>query len=228
MLPLFDSLRDITLHSMSIRMLLAVICGGLIGMEREMKRRPAGFRTHILICLGASMTTLTGEFLFLNMKYSLDITRMGASVAVGMGFIGAGTIIVTRHRKIKGLTTAAGLWTAAIVGLSVGAGFYEGGIIATLLILMAELLLSKVEHRLFYRRKEISIFVRYHQKEHFDGMIRALKEKGVTVLSMEVTPNTDEDRHSNAICQLYIGSIKEDEIADCVCSLEGIDDITIY
>ena len=107
-----------------IRMLLAVICGGLIGIEREHKRRPAGFRTHILICLGASLTTLTSQYIYLQLDMFTDLTRLGAQVIAGMGFIGAGTIIVTKRRQIKGLTTAAGLWASAIVGLAVGAGYF--------------------------------------------------------------------------------------------------------
>ena len=90
MLSIFASLRDVTLLSVAVRMLLAVLCGGAIGIEREYKRRPAGFRTHILICLGAAMVSLTSEFLFLYMKYYLDISRMSAAVASGIGFIGAG------------------------------------------------------------------------------------------------------------------------------------------
>ena len=100
MLSVFDGLRDVTLLSVFARMLLAVLCGGLIGIEREYKRRPAGFRTHILICLGASMTTLTSQYLYLNMHYYTDMGRLGAQVIAGIGFIGAGTIIVTRRRRI--------------------------------------------------------------------------------------------------------------------------------
>ena len=94
-------------------MLLAVVCGGIIGIEREFKRRPAGFRTHILICLGAAMTTLTSQYLYLCMGQYTDMARLGAQVVAGIGFIGAGTIIVTRRQRVKGLTTAAGLWAAA-------------------------------------------------------------------------------------------------------------------
>lgn len=140
MLSIFDGLRDVTLLSITVRMLLAVVCGGIIGIEREYKRRPAGFRTHILICLGAAMTTLTSQYLYLNMHYFTDMARLGAQVVAGIGFIGAGTIIVTRRQRVKGLTTAAGLWASAIIGLSLGGGFYEGGIFATLLILAAEML----------------------------------------------------------------------------------------
>ena len=121
MLSIFDGLRDITLASVAFRLILSTLCGGIVGMEREFKRRSAGFRTHILICLGAAMTTLTSEFWLVYMRYYLDAARLGAGVVAGMGFIGAGTIIVTRRQRVKGLTTAAGLWTVAIVGLAIGA-----------------------------------------------------------------------------------------------------------
>ena len=107
MLSVFDSLRDINVLSVSVRMLLAVICGGVIGIEREFKRRPAGFRTHILICLGAAMTTLTSQYLYLYMHYYTDMARLGAQVVAGIGFIGAGTIIVTRRGRGARLVPAA-------------------------------------------------------------------------------------------------------------------------
>ena len=97
MLPIFDGVRDVTLVSVCLRMVLSVLCGGAIGVEREFKRRPAGFRTHILICLGAAMTTLTGQYLYLTMHYYTDMARLGAQVIAGVGFIGAGTIIVTKR-----------------------------------------------------------------------------------------------------------------------------------
>ena len=107
---------------MLIRLVLAMLCGGVIGLERTYKRRPVGFRTHILICVGAALTTLTSEYLAVVMHYYLDITRMGAGVVAGVGFIGAGTIITTTRNRVQGLTTAAGFWVAAIIGLSLGAG----------------------------------------------------------------------------------------------------------
>ena len=99
MLPVFDGLRNITLASVAFRLILSTLCGGIVGMEREFKRRSAGFRTHILICLGAAMTTLTSEFWLVYMRYYLDAARLGAGVVAGMGFIGAGTIIVTRRHN---------------------------------------------------------------------------------------------------------------------------------
>ena len=122
MIPIFDGLRDISFLSVGVRLFLTVICGGLVGIERAYKRRPAGMRTHILICLGAAMTTLTSQYLYMVMHYYTDMARLGAQVVAGVGFIGAGTIIVTRRQRVKGLTTAAGLWGVAIIGLTLGGG----------------------------------------------------------------------------------------------------------
>ena len=88
MLPFFSSLRDFNVQSAAIRMLLAVVCGGLIGLERTYHRRPAGLRTHMLICLGAAMTTMTSQYLLLNMHFYTDMARIGAQVVAGIGFIG--------------------------------------------------------------------------------------------------------------------------------------------
>ena len=196
MIPFFDSLRDINVLSVSVRMLLAVICGGVIGIEREFKRRPAGFRTHILICLGAAMTTLTSQFLYLNMHYYTDMARLGAQVVAGMGFIGAGTIIVTRRQRVKGLTTAAGLWTAAIVGLALGGGFYEGGIAATGLILLAELLFSKLEYRMLDNAPEVNLFMEYSGKPCLEKVLKLYRERELKVINMEITRSTESETHN--------------------------------
>ena len=196
MLSIFDPLRDITVVSVAVRMLLSAVCGGIIGMEREYKRRPAGFRTHILICLGASMTTLTSQFLYLNMHYYTDMARLGAQVVAGMGFIGAGTIIVTRRQRVKGLTTAAGLWTSAIVGLALGGGFYEGAIFATALILLAELLFSKLEYRMLENAPEVNLYVEYTGKPCLESILKLYRERELKVLNLEITRSTESETHN--------------------------------
>ena len=191
MLPIFDGVRDVTVLSTTLRMLLAVVCGGLIGLEREYKRRPAGFRTHILICLGAAMTTLTSQFLYLNLHYYTDMARLGAQVVAGIGFIGAGAIIVTRRRRVKGLTTAAGLWAAAIVGLCLGGGFYEGGIFATALILAAEM----------FNAPEVNLYMEYSNKTCLDNVLRLFRDLNLKVLNMEITRSTETETHN--ACALF-------------------------
>ena len=196
MLSIFDPLRDITVLSVAVRMLLSAVCGGIIGVEREYKRRPAGFRTHILICLGAAMTTLTSQYLCVAAHYYTDVARLGAQVIAGVGFIGAGTIIVTRQQRVKGLTTAAGLWTAAIVGLALGGGFYEGGIAATGLILLAELLFSKLEYRMLDNAPEVNLFMEYSGKPCLEKVLKLYRERELKVINMEITRSTESETHN--------------------------------
>ena len=191
MLSIFDGLRDVTLLSITVRMLLAVVCGGIIGIEREYKRRPAGFRTHILICLGAAMTTLTSQYLYLNMHYFTDMARLGAQVVAGIGFIGAGTIIVTRRQRVKGLTTAS-----AIIGLSLGGGFYEGGLFATLLILAAEMFFSKLEYRMLDHAPEINLYMEYSNKACLEEVLRLFRELNLKILNLEITRSAGSEKHN--------------------------------
>lgn len=202
MLPVFDSLRNLTLFSVAIRMMLAVICGGIIGIEREFKRRPAGFRTHILICLGAAITTLTSQYLFLYMQYYTDMARLGAQVIAGIGFIGAGTIVVTRRQRVKGLTTAAGLWTSAIVGLALGAGFYEGGILIAVLIFVVEALFAKLEYRMLKKSPEVNLYMEYTDKQCLEEVLKLLREKNIKVLNLEITRSVGSERHN--ACALFL------------------------
>lgn len=196
MLPFFDGLRDVSLVSMTLRMTLAVICGGAIGIEREFKRRPAGFRTHILICLGAAMTTLISQYLYLALGQYTDMARLGAQVIAGIGFIGAGTIIVTRRQRVKGLTTAAGLWAAAIIGLSLGAGFYEGGLFATVLIMVAELFFSRLEFRMLENAPEVNLYIEYNGSDTMNVLLREFRERGLKILNMGIIHSHSNEEHN--------------------------------
>lgn len=201
MLPIFDSLRDLSLLSVAVRMLLTVLCGGVIGIEREYKRRPAGFRTHILICLGAAITTLTSQYMLLDLHYYTDIARLGAQVVAGIGFIGAGTIIVTRQKRVKGLTTAAGLWASAIIGLALGAGFYEGALLTTLMILLAEMLFSRLEYKILENASEVNLYVEYDSKECLDRLLEFYREQDTKVLNIEITRSVEA--HSHKACAIF-------------------------
>ena len=224
MLAIFNGLRTVTMLSVTVRMLLAVACGGIIGIEREYKRRPAGFRTHILICLGAAMTTLTSQYLYLNMHYYTDMARLGAQVVAGIGFIGAGTIIVTRRQRVKGLTTAAGLWAAAIIGLALGGGFYEGGIFATILILLAELLFSKLEYRMLENAPEINLYMEYTDKRCLENVLKLYRELNLKILNMEITRSTGSEKHNAcAIFSLRLNKrCKVEQLVAKVSGTEGV------
>lgn len=220
MLHFLDPLREITTVAVLVRLLFAMLCGGAIGIEREHKRRTAGFRTHILICLGAAMTTMVSQFLFREMHMYTDIGRLGAQVIAGIGFIGAGTIIVTKRRQVKGLTTAAGLWTCAIIGLAVGAGYYEAAILATAIILLAEIFFSRFEYWVLDNARNINIYVEYSGTNNLDSVIRTLKTYRVVILDLEITKS---GQNSCAIFQLQLPKkLSHDKLLTVVSTSEGI------
>lgn len=224
MLEFFSPMREFTLYSIALRMFLAILCGGLIGLERTFLRRPAGMRTHMLICLGASMTTLTSQYLLLYMNYYTDMARIGAQVVAGIGFIGAGTIIVTRHQKVRGLTTAAGLWTAAIVGLSLGAGFYEGGLSVTFMVLIAEIFFSRLERLILREAPEINLYIHYANVNTTERILLFFREHQVKVLSMQITRSEENANHtSTAIFLLRLNKkIGRKELLEKLQKLEGV------
>lgn len=224
MLPLFDSLRDLTNGSIAVRMLLAVLCGGLIGIERSRRRRPAGFRTHILICLGAAMTTLTSQYLLLDRGYYTDISRLGAQVIAGIGFIGAGAIIVTRRRRVKGLTTAAGLWACAIVGLAIGAGFYEGALIAAALVLLAEGLFSKLEYRILRNSPEVNVYVTYSEDHALKQILQHIREGNLKIVDLEITRDAGKPGY-NACAILTLQNVKRTNIDCLLTGISGIEGV---
>lgn len=123
-----EILSEINIISIFARMVLAMILCGVIGIERGIKNRPAGFMTYLLVGCGSALIMITNQYIA--DKYAgVDPTRMAAQVVSGIGFLGAGTIITTSKREIRGLTTAAGLWVAAAVGLAIGIGFYSAAVI---------------------------------------------------------------------------------------------------
>lgn len=135
-----------------LRLFLAAVLGGLVGLEREAHGRAAGLRTHILVCVGATLIMLTGVNLAMSFQYSsnVDPFRMAAQVVSGIGFLGAGTIIRFRA-SVKGLTTAASLWAVAAIGLSIGSGFYKGAFFATTLVLVSLFALTRMESKMIKR-----------------------------------------------------------------------------
>lgn len=137
---------------LTIRLLLAMLLGGLVGLEREQANHPAGLRTHILVCLGSALIMLLSIYGFADFVYEgnvrVDPARLATAVITGIGFLGAGTIIFT-GKSIAGLTTAASLWVVAAIGLAVGAGFYFPAIITTLLVIVNLTVFNKLEQRYF-------------------------------------------------------------------------------
>ncbi len=224
MLDVFDQFREVSFLAVCIKMVAAFLCGGIIGAEREIKRRSVGFRTHILITIGAAMTTLTSQYLFLEMGYFTDVGRLGAQVIAGIGFMGAGAIIVTRKNKVKGLTTAAGLWACAIVGLSIGAGFYEGAFIVTLLIIMAETVFSRLQNVISSYSPDLNVYIEYTDSAVMEKVFRQLRQNRVKILHIEITKKGEaEEKSSSAIISLRLYKSKNSEqLIELINTIPGV------
>ena len=217
MLSFFNSFRDINTVNIFFRMVFAVICGGVIGIERSMKNRPAGFRTHILIITGATAASLTGHYI-----YMILMSRLGAQVITGLGFIGAGTIIVTGTRTVKGLTTAAGLWATGIMGLAIGAGFYEGALIGTIAILFTEIVLGKIKVK---RVKGFRCVVNYLNKESLDHVLRFCKDRGIAIKALSIESARDESGANVYSAFVTLQPTTEIEHREFVHRVEAIDGV---
>ena len=137
--------EELNMFSVAFRIVLAVAVGGFIGNERGRYGRAAGLRTHILVCLGAAMTTLMGLYAVKCLGSAGDPLRMGAQVISGIGFLGAGTIMVRNRSHVTGLTTAAGLWATACIGLAIGAGFYWAAIVAFAAVMLTVTVIAHME-----------------------------------------------------------------------------------
>lgn len=155
---IISTLKDLNAWSVTVRVLLSVLLGGIIGLERGHHGRAAGLRTHILVCLGASMATMVGIYSVSVLGLAGDPLRVGAQVVSGIGFLGAGTIMVRNKDQITGLTTAAGLWATACIGLAVGLGFYLASILAFLAVIISVSILVHLE-RSVKRRSAYGFYV---------------------------------------------------------------------
>ena len=177
--------KEINLFTVALRIVLAVVFGGLIGFERGRHGSHAGMRTHILACLGGAMTSLLGVYCVTVLGYDTDPLRISAQVVSGIGFLGAGMIIVKTDKMITGLTTAAIMWTTAIIGIAVGMGFYSGSAIAVLCILFTAAVLTRIEHK---RRKAISIYVEINDLNEFDNIHNYFKSSLNNVTHVDIVP----------------------------------------
>lgn len=188
-----------------IRLILAVVLGGLVGIEREFSNHAAGFRTHILVCLGSTTIMLLSIYGFSDFVYSynvrMDPARLAAQVISGIGFLGAGAIM-RNGNIIKGLTTAASLWVVAAIGLCIGAGFYKAAVISTLLVLITLFIMNKLEKLLTKKRssKQISFYIMDNYTE-ISKLLSLFEYHNIKVINMNVNSENEPeqfegDKHS--------------------------------
>ncbi len=231
-----------SVYEVAIRLALAVVVGGLIGYEREFKNRPAGFRTHILVCLGAAITSMIQLYSIqdatnmiiqhpeLQNAMKADIGRLGAQVITGVGFLGAGTII---HEKgsIKGLTTAASIWTVACIGLAVGLGYYTLTILSTIFVFIVLVFLKTFESRFFKNSNILKLEIQYVNKknmvekleQYFEGM--GIKVKNIEFL---IDDEEEDSKYSTTMYTILAPRyIKSSGIVQKLCAFDEIYKATI-
>lgn len=183
--------REVTYAAIAFRIAAAVILGGFIGLERGLKNRPAGLRTYMLVCVGACLIMLTNQYIY--QVYAVgDPVRMGAQVVSGIGFLGAGTIVVTKRNQIKGLTTAAGLWAAAAAGLAIGIGFYEAAALGGGAIFVVLTVLHSLDNRMHHTSKTMEIYVELADAVNLGVFVRQVRDLELEIDGIQM-------EHDNAL-----------------------------
>ena len=216
-------LREVTYLAVALRIFAAVIVGGILGLERGMKNRPAGLRTYMLVCVGSCVIMLTNQYLY-QVFGAGDPVRLGAQVVSGIGFLGAGTIIVTRRNQIKGLTTAAGLWSAAGVGLALGVGFYEAAIVGTVAVFAVITLLQRMDNKLHRRSRQLEAYIELSSISLGD-FLRTARSAGIEVSNVQREFGDEESESVRA----YIATLKgkkrlnHAELMEKVLTIDGVE-----
>jgi len=211
-------LNEFNTLSIIFRLVLAVILGGIIGFERGRHGRAAGLRTHILVCVGAAMTSLTGIF-GTNLLGGGDAFRISAQVISGIGFLGVGMILVRNRTVVTGLTTAAGLWATATIGIAIGYGFYLAAIIATIVCSLAVTLLGHIEEK----GKTISnLYLEIGEPQKAGEIVRKIRKLFSSSVTVDIiSPKSQTSGHIGILVLVKEFSILEKTVAD----IEKIDGV---
>ena len=213
-------IREVTYLAITLRILIAILAGGLLGLERGMKNRPAGMRTYMLVCVGSCLIMLTNQYVF-QVYGAGDPVRLGAQVISGIGFLGAGTIVVTRRNQIKGLTTAAGLWTSAGIGLALGIGFYEAAVIGSVAIFTVITLLQRMDNNLHRKSRQLEAYIELSEQISLGDFLRTIRDSGIEIYNVQREQGGDSEGKNRA----YVATLKTKKRSNHEQILEQVADI---
>ncbi len=217
-------IQGVNALSVFLRLMFAMLVGTVIGIDRARKRRGAGIKTHVLVCMGAALVMLTAQYageVFDTSK--IDVTRMGAQVISGVGFLGVGTIIVTGRNQVRGLTTAAGLWACACIGLAVGIGFWEGALVALLLVIITFWLLVKLDSYVSHHSKVLDLYVELNTLKHASDFLKEVRNMEVKIENYEVNKTKIKNDYVTALLtiEMKYGNQRED-ILNSLKEINGV------
>ena len=215
--------REFTYLEAGLRILMAIVLGGMIGMERGLKNRPARLRTYMLVCLGACIVMLTNQYVYEAFGVG-DPVRMGAQVVSGIGFLGAGTIIVTARNQIKGLTTAAGLWASACVGLALGIGLYAVSIMGSVAIFVILTLLHELDFRMRRSTKQVEVYVELKHNVAVGQFLDFVRDRQYEPSNLQILLENTSDNGILAFSVTLKGqkNCNHDDIVTTVKTMPGI------
>ena len=196
---LLEAASEWSLLAITIRLLFALTVGLIVGIDRERKRRVAGIKTHILVCLGSALVMITSQYMMLEFGEVADISRMGAQVISGVGFLGVGTIIVTGRNQVKGLTTAASIWVCACVGLAAGIGFVEGVVVVLVFLVLTLKVLGRLDILVRKSGKEVDLYIEFVDNKGLLHFCDKMKSDGHRVVKMQLGKCESENELPNAI-----------------------------
>lgn len=218
-------IETFSLESLTLRMIISVMLGGMIGLARAKQGQAAGLKTHVLVSLGASLSVIIGLYTTEVLGYTNDPLRVGAQVVSGIGFLGVGTILVVGKSHIKGLTTAAGLWATACIGLACGVGFVMIGIISTFIVLITMTLVNKIEITKSLNHNNEYFFLELNDATKVNEFIENIKRK-YSVFEVRIsTPKSNIT--GNVGIQLVISDLTEEQINELI-SLSKLDYVTYF
>ena len=193
-----------SLLSMFLRLLSALLAGTIIGIDRSMKRRGAGIKTHVIVCLGASIVMMTSQYMMQVYPDAADLGRMGAQVISGVGFLGVGTIIVTGRNQVKGLTTAAGLWTCACVGLAAGIGYIEGVLLCLVFVMFTFRVLNSFDYMLQKNSKVFDVYLEFFNNKSVIRFKEQLHATGFKLSVFDLTKSKIKGEGPSAIATIEV------------------------
>lgn len=197
-----EAVNSLSFFSVTWRLLFAMLAGMLVGIERSSRGRGAGVKTHTLVCVGAALVMLIGQYMNAVLGNQGDMARLGAQVISGMGFLGVGTIIVTGRNHVRGLTTAAGLWVCACEGLAIGVGFWKGAVVTLLIIMFTLRVLVKVDLWMHRNAMSFDLYIEFNGTGSVRQFMKEISYQNVRIKSLDVTRSRIDENGQAAMISL--------------------------
>ena len=221
---IIDYLQSTDSIAVAIRLVIATVFGGLVGWERIIKHHSAGIKTHALVSLGSASATALNIYLAMIPGLNADASRIPAGVVSGIGFIGAGTIIVTGRKQIKGLSTAATVWVTSCMGMAIGAGYLEIGFVCLIMVGFSNILLKQLSNKVEGYSKFMNIYIEVNKNRGVNKLRNLLSDNGFSIISMTKSKEkTLQSSDTGLILDLDLGRNKShDEVLNVLSNEEFV------